>query len=67
MSNLEVVLKWLEEARMKLQNEKCAFLMTEVEYWGHKPTNTKVYAVAEAPEPPECSRTEIISSVGKLL
>ena len=58
LRNLEAVLKQLEEAGMHLKKETCAFLLPEVEYLGHKiskeglqPTETKVRAIAEAPEP----------------
>ena len=58
LKNLEEVLQRLEEARMRLKQEKCTFLMPEVEYLGHKicpgglqPTESKVRAVADAPEP----------------
>ena len=58
LKNLEEVLKRLEEAGMHLKQEKCTFLMSEVEYLGHKicqeslhPTESKVRAVADAPEP----------------
>lgn len=57
LRNLEEVLNRLEEAGMHLQKEKRVFLLTEVEYLGQKinqeglqPTETKVRAVAEAPE-----------------
>ena len=36
LKNLEEVLKRLEEAGMRLKQEKCTFLMPEVEHLGHK-------------------------------
>ena len=48
----------LEKTGLRLKRERCAFLMPDVEYLGHKicweglqPTEPKVQAVAEAPEP----------------
>ena len=48
----------LEEAGVCLKKEKCEFMLEEVEYFGHKisrdglqPTQSKVAAVANAPEP----------------
>ena len=58
LQNQGEVLKRLEEAGMRLKKEKCAFLMPEVEYLGHRishnglpPTESKMRAVADAPEP----------------
>ena len=52
--------------------QKCTFLMPEVEYLGHKicqegmpPTESKVQAVSDAPEPE--SRIEILPGVCELL
>ena len=56
LNNLSVVLQRLAAAGMKLKPEKCSFMLTEVEYLGHKisakglqPTNQKVRAITEAP------------------
>ena len=53
---LEEVLNQLEKAGMRLKKSKCKFLMTEIEYLGHritkeglKPTQLKVRALAQAP------------------
>ena len=35
LHNLGEVLRWLEEAGMKVKREKCFFLLSEVEYLGH--------------------------------
>ena len=77
MANLEEVLKRLEESGMRLK-KKCAFLMLEVEYLGHRisrdglqPTESKVHAVAEAPEPKRVAELrsflEFVNYYGKFL
>ena len=57
VANLQV-LKRLDEAGLKLNNEKCQFFKPSVEYLGHKiyhdglhPTNVKVRAIQDAPKP----------------
>ena len=61
-------------AGMKLKPEKCSFMMTEVEYLGHKisakglqPTNQKVRAITEASFTYQCVTAEIIFGDAKLL
>ena len=72
------MLKRLEESGMRLKKEKCAFLMLEVEYLGHRisrdglqPTESKVHAVAEAPEPKRVAELrsflEFVNYYGKFL
>ena len=58
LQNLELVLTRLEEAGMRLKQEKCAFLLDSVEYMGHnisteglRPTQEKVCAITGAPAP----------------
>ena len=58
VANLQLVLKRLDEAGLKLNNEKCQFFKPSVEYLGHKidrdglhPTNVKVRAIQDAPKP----------------
>ena len=76
--NLEEVLKRLEEAGLRLKKEKCSFLMQEVEYLGHRiskeglqPTEAKVRAVAEAPEPQQVDELRsflgLVNYYGKFL
>ena len=55
MNNLSAVLQKLASAGMKLKPDKCAFMLQEVEYLGHKisakglePTKRKVKAIEKA-------------------
>ena len=63
---------------MKLKPEKCSFMLTEVEYLGHKisakglqPTNQKVRAITEAPRPTNVSQLKsflgMLNYYGKFL
>ena len=78
LKNLEEVLKRLEDAGMRLKQEKCTFLVPEVEYLGHKicqeglqPTESKVRAIADAPEPKRVSELRsflgLVNYYGKFL
>ena len=56
LRNLEKVLRCLNQAGLRLKWEKCAFMLSSVEYLGHRisaegiqPTQEKVRAIAEAP------------------
>ncbi|CAG2226139.1 unnamed protein product [Mytilus edulis] len=58
LNNLETVLGKIQEAGMKLKQDKCVFLAHEVVYLGHRidqygiyPVESKVKAITEAPEP----------------
>ena len=58
LHNLEEVLKRLSKAGIRLKRQKCAFMLTEVEYLGHKlsaeglrHTESKVRAITDAPAP----------------
>ena len=58
LKTLEEVLNRLEKAGIRLKKSKCKFLMTEIEYLGHritkeglKPTQLKVRAIPQAPRP----------------
>lgn len=58
LKTLDEVLVRLKEAGLRLKRGKCTFLADEVEYLGHKvdaqglhPTEIKVKAIEEAPEP----------------
>ena len=69
LHNLEAVLNRLQKVGMKLKKEKCEFLAAEVEYLGHRiskeglqPTEAKVRAITEAPDPQNV--TELKSFLG---
>ena len=58
VANLRLVLKRLDEAGLKMNNEKCQFFNASVVYLGHKidrdglhPTDEKVRAIQDAPHP----------------
>ena len=58
LQNLDHVLQILETAGLRLNKDKCKFLLPQVEYLGHvidasglHPTQEKVKAIQEAPEP----------------
>jgi len=62
LEHLSEVLTRLESAGLKLKRQKCAFLLTENEYLGHrltldglKPTTSKVKAILDAPTPQSVS------------
>ena len=63
LRNLASVLERLTSARVRLKREKCAFMILEVEYLGHRisaegiyPVPEKVIAVREAPTPKDVSQ-----------
>ena len=58
LSNLDHVLQTIETAGLRLSKSKCKFLLPQVEYLGHvidesglHPTQEKVKAIQDAPEP----------------
>ena len=78
LETLEEVLKRLEKAGMRLKKSKCKFLMTEIEYLGHKiskeglkPTQLKVQAITQAPQPKNVSDLKtflgLVNYYGKFL
>ena len=61
--NVEEVLRRLETAGMRLKRSKCAFMLSEVEYLGHRitaeglrPTPEKTQAIVNAPAPQSVSQ-----------
>ena len=63
LHNLEAALELLEQAGIRLKREKCAFMLPEVEYLGHRlsaeglrPTRGKVRAVIDASAPQNLSQ-----------
>ena len=58
LKNLATVLEKLEEAGVRLKKSKCHFMLSSIEYLGHKisekgiqPTEEKVRAIVKAPAP----------------
>ena len=71
LENIEKVFKRLREANLKIQLDKCEFLRTEVEYFGHiittegvKPNPRKIQAIKNFPIPK--TKPEIKSFLGLL-
>ena len=69
LQNLDKVLSKLEAAGLKLNKAKCSFLMPQVEYLGHiidkqglHPTEKKVKAIKEAPQP--CNVNDLRAFLG---
>ena len=63
LNNLHEVLTHLEQAGMHLREDKCAFLLPQVEYLGHQisqsglhPTKENFRAIVEAPAPQNVSQ-----------
>ena len=63
LQNLSAVLERLKAAGVRLKQEKCSFMMSEVEYLGHRisakglqPLPSKIRAIQEAPTPMEVSQ-----------
>ena len=78
LQNLDKVLAILSTAGIKLNRDKCAFLLPQVEYLGHvidgqglHPTEEKVKAIKDAPRPKNVSELRailgIINYYGKFL
>ena len=58
LNNLSEVLSRLEKAGLRLKKNKCVFMMSEVEYLGHRitkyglqPSESKIKAITQAPTP----------------
>ena len=71
LANLEGVLKRLSEAGLRLNKEKCAFFLEQIEYLDHTidaqgvhPTGEKIKAIKNAPQPKNV--TELRSFLGLL-
>ena len=63
IQNLDAVLTRLETAGMRLKRNKCAFLLTGVQFLGHRisaqglqPTDEKITAINNAPVPNNISQ-----------
>jgi len=76
--NLGEVLTQLEQAGLRLKRSKCSFMLSSVEYLGHKisaqglqPTDEKIRAIKEAPAPKDVSQLKsflgLVNYYGKFL
>ena len=76
--NLDEVLTRLEQAGLRLKRSKCFFMLSSVEYLGHKisaqglqPTDEKIRAIKEAPAPKDVSQLKsflgLVNYYGKFL
>ena len=78
LQNLDEVLDRLKKAGLRLKKHKCAFMLPEVEYLGHKisrqglqPTAEKIQAIKDAPQPQYVSQLKsflgLVNYYGKFL
>ena len=78
LHNLDLVLNRLQSAGLRLKSKKCSFMLTSVEYLGHvidsvglHPTQAKVKAIKEAPNPKNVAELHsflgLINYYGKFL
>ena len=78
LHNLDLVLNQLQSAGLRLKSKNCSFMLPSVEYLGHvidsvglHPTQAKVKAIKEAPNPQIvaelCSFLGLINYYGKFL
>lgn len=78
LGNLDAVLSKLQDAGVRLELEKCAFMLPEIEYLGHRisskglhSTQEKVTALKGAPTPTSVSQLKsflgLLNYYGKFL
>ena len=78
LQSLDVILTRLEEARLRLKEKKCSYMLESVEYLGHNistdglcPTQEKVHAITDAPPPQNVSQLHaflgLVNYYGKFL
>ena len=71
LQNVQEVLERLEKAGLQLKREKCAFMMSEIEYLGYRitaeglqPSRSKIDAIQRAPAPQNL--TQLCSFLGAI-
>ena len=74
LANLNIVLEKMAQAGMQLKNENFVYMMTEVEYLGHKVlkdgiqlSTKKVSIVTNAPRPTNVTEVKAFFWIDKLL